>query len=80
MGLDQLPLQRDRNDVLQMAGYGPVTLRIDYRSVLSTDADGVTFKGYIDGIDGRVVKEVGPLPFRHGFLVSEEPLRSVGGL
>lgn len=58
MGLDQLPLQRDPDGELVMAGHGPCNLRIDYASVLAREDEGVTFMGYIDGTDGRLIKQV----------------------
>ena len=58
MGLDELPLQRDREGGLVMAGHGPCNLRIDYSSVLAREDEGVTFMGFVDGVDGRLIKQV----------------------
>lgn len=58
MGLDQLPLQRGREGKLVMAGYGPCSIRIDYAKVLARETEGVTFRGYVDGVDGRLIKQV----------------------
>lgn len=59
MGIDELPLTRDREGRLRMAGYGPVDLQIDYHHIIATEAEGVVFKGYITGANnGCLVKEV----------------------
>ena len=63
--MDGLPLRRDGNGEIQLAGTGAVTLRIVYDSVLGTGRHGVVFKGEILGrYDSRVIMKVSYNPFR----------------
>lgn len=57
--LGQLPLTRDIDGQLHLAGTGPVTLQIHYGQILGTGGEGVVFKGVLINIrDGSLAIEV----------------------
>lgn len=62
--MDSLPLSRDSDGQLQMAGTGPVSLEIDYTDELGKDGHGAVFRGRITSLhDGSLVRMVSPAWF-----------------
>lgn len=56
---DRLPLSRDSDGQLLMAGTGPVSLDIDYKDALGKGRHGVVFRGQIiDPRDGSLLHMV----------------------
>lgn len=58
MELGQLPLQRNHDGQLQMAGCGPVTLQIHHNEIIGSGGQGTVYKGRICNIQGAPVLEV----------------------
>lgn len=54
----QLPLQRGNDGQLRMAGYGPVTLQMQFEQIIGAGGQGTVFKGRIVGGHGALVLEV----------------------
>lgn len=58
MSVDDLPLRLHGEGQLQLAGYGTVTLQVDYGHIIQTGWQGKVVRGLILDAGGSIVKEV----------------------
>ena len=61
----QLPLRRDPDGQVYLDGTGPVSVQVDFHTVLGNGGQGAVFMGRIFDMGGALVKEVSYLSITH---------------
>lgn len=61
MSHHELPLRRDPDGQVYLDGTGPVSVQVDFHTVLGNGGQGAVFMGRIFDVGGALVKEVSEL-------------------